>query len=365
MASELDRAGAAARVHSRRVRTTVLRGALAAVLVVGVSTTASAQTKTPNAADRETARSLMDEGRTKAQAKDLKGALAAYKAADAIMHVPTTGLAVARTQAALGLLVEARDTALGVTRIPVVGGEPPVIAEGRKAADDLASELSPRIPTLKIGISVPAGIKPDVTVDDVTVSYDALVAPRRLNPGHHVVLAKVGTVERKAEVDLVEKDSKTVQLDFPADLKPPVVAVVPVAGQPAQPGQPAEPTAAKGMSPLVYVGIGVGGAGLLVGLGAGFLSLSKTSSAKDDCRDNQCPPSTHGDLDSATTFAVVSNIGFVVAGAGAITAVVGYFMSRSKTETKTAILDAPAHPTPVFRARPYVGAGQLGMSGEF
>lgn len=349
---------------TRRVRAVVLRAALAAFLLAGASTTANAQVKTPNAADRETARSLMDEGRTKAQAKDLKGALAAYKAADAIMHVPTTGLAVARTQASLGMLVEARDTALGVTRIPVVAGEPPVVAEGRKAADDLASELSPRIPTLKIGISVPAGITPEVTVDDVAVSYDALVAPRRMNAGHHVVLAKVGTVERKAEVDLVEKDSKSVQLDFPADLKPPVVAVVPVAGQPAQPGPPAEPTA-KGTSPLLYIGIGVGGAGLLVGLGAGFLSLNKTSSAKDDCRDNQCPPATHGDLDSATTFAVVSNIGFVVAGAGAITAAVGYFMSRGKTERKSGIVDVPPPPAPAFRARPYVGAGQLGMSGEF
>ncbi len=345
---------------SRR-RAVLAASALAALLFT--SGAALAQPKAPNAADRETARALMDEGRLKAQKKDLAGALAAYKAADAIMHVPTTGLAVARTQAALGQLVEARDTALGVTRIPVVAGEPPVIAEGRKAADDLATELSPRIPTLKIGIGVPAGITPDVTVDDVTVSYDALVAPRRLNPGHHVVLAKVGTVERKAEVDLAEREAKTVQLDFPADMKPPPLVVAQPVGQPAQP--PAEPTK-KGVSPLVYVGIGVGGAGLLVGLGAGLLSLTKVSSAKDDCRGTQCPPSTHGDLDSATTFAVVSNIGFIVAGAGAATAVVGYFMSRGKTETKAAtVLPAAPPPTPGFRARPYVGAGQVGMTGEF
>ena len=60
------------------------------------------------------------------------------------MHVPTTGLAVARTQAALGLLVEARDTALGVTRIPVIPKEPPVIGEGRKQADNLGERARRR-----------------------------------------------------------------------------------------------------------------------------------------------------------------------------------------------------------------------------
>ena len=62
----------------------------------------------PSPAERETARSLMVDGDRLRSAGDLQSALARYQAAHAIMNVPTTGLALAETQAALGLLVEAR-----------------------------------------------------------------------------------------------------------------------------------------------------------------------------------------------------------------------------------------------------------------
>jgi hypothetical protein len=326
-----------------------------AIVLAGSAAHAQAQPRgqsTQSAADRETARSLMDEGRSRQQKGDLKGALAAYNGADAIMHVPTTGLAVARTQAALGLLVEARDTALGVTRIPAVPNEPAVIAEGRRAADALANELAPRIPTLTISVKAGPGVTPEIAVDDVSVPYAALVAPRRVNPGHHVVVAKVGSVERRAEIDLVEKDAKSVALELPADAKATApVAVVPVASPPADPVEPKK----SGTSPLVYVGVVVGSLGLLTGLGTGYLSLSKVSSADEQCVDKRCPPAAHADLDSATTMAMISNVGFIVAGAGAATALVGILMSGSRSEP----LPATAH------ASPYVGPGQVGVTGSF
>lgn len=327
-------------------RSAVASAALLAVVLCAPLAAAAG----PSAADRETARALMDEGRTAQQKGDLKAALAAYKGADAIMQVPTTGLAVARAHAALGHLVEARDAALAVTRIPVAPKEPAIIAQGRKAAEDLAAELSPRIPTLKIEVKAPAGVVPDVTVDDSAVPFDALIAPRRLNPGHHVVVAKVGSVERRAEVDLAERDAKTVALELPADVKP-------VAKAPDPKGTTTEPPpeVKRKTSPLVYVGIGVGGAGLLVGGVAGLLSMTSVSSAKDECRDSLCPPAAHSDLDSAQTWAVVSNIGFVVAGVGAATAVVGLVVGGKRVEVSQGAV----------RTRPYVGAGQVGVTGEF
>ncbi len=336
----------------RRIR---LAGATLALLLAAASPAQAQQPRGPSASDRETARALMDDGRTRTQKGDLKGALLAYSGADAIMHVPTTGLAVARTQAALGLLVEARDTALGVTRIPVTPKEPAVVGEGRKQADELANELAPRIPTLTIAIKIPPGFDPEVTVDDTAVPFAALVAPRRVNPGHHTIAAKAGTVERRSEVDLVEKDAKSVTLEFPPDMKPPAkpVAVAPVDSKGnAQSGPPAK----RGTSPLVYIGITVGGLGLLTGLGAGFFSYSKTQSANDQCVDKQCPPPAHGDLDTATTFAIVSNVGFIVAGAGAATTLLGILMSGGRGEAKPAVR---AH------AEPYVGPGQLGLTGAF
>jgi hypothetical protein len=60
----------------------------------------------------------MKEGDGKFAAKDYAGALKAYEAAHAIMQVPSTGLPLAKAQLERGLLVEARDTLLQITRHP-------------------------------------------------------------------------------------------------------------------------------------------------------------------------------------------------------------------------------------------------------
>lgn len=120
---------------------------IAFVLVLALPGLASAAT--PNAADRETARTYMTEGRKQRDENDLKAALRAFEAADAIMHVPTTGLEVAKTEAMLGQLVEGRDVALRVARSSPEPGEPAPFAEARAAARKLADELEGRIPSIR------------------------------------------------------------------------------------------------------------------------------------------------------------------------------------------------------------------------
>src|SRR5262249_27770672 len=81
----------------RRPATMVFRAAgflTAAALVTGAAWAAE-----PSAVDRESARAYMAEGRQKRDAGDLKAALRAFQAADAVMHVPTTGFEVAKTEA--------------------------------------------------------------------------------------------------------------------------------------------------------------------------------------------------------------------------------------------------------------------------
>src|SRR3954469_7244655 len=80
----------------------------------------------PKAAQKKIARGLLDEGRAKDERGDHKGPLESFRAADNLMHVPTTALEVARQEIALGLLVDARDTLLRVRRSPVNPGEPAV-----------------------------------------------------------------------------------------------------------------------------------------------------------------------------------------------------------------------------------------------
>ena len=115
---------------SRRVRLTLAATAMAALLA---APSAGAQ---PSAADRETARSMMQEGRDLREKGDLKGALQRFKAADDIMHVPTTGLEVARTQVSLGLLVEALDTIANIHKVPPAADEPAPFKDARNKADE-------------------------------------------------------------------------------------------------------------------------------------------------------------------------------------------------------------------------------------
>src|SRR5262245_28279562 len=77
----------------------------------GASSTAWAQ---PSPSQRETARDLMKQGDDRFAAGDYAHALEAYRAAHALVAVPTTGLAVAQAQEKLGHLVEAHDAAIEV-----------------------------------------------------------------------------------------------------------------------------------------------------------------------------------------------------------------------------------------------------------
>ena len=105
--------------------------------------------------ERETARALMDEGDKKAGAGDHAAALKAYKAAYALIAVPTTGIAVAKEQAAVGQFVEARDTALAVTRYPQDAKESAPFRAARTRADELAR--SPNVSSYRSSmLSVPS-----------------------------------------------------------------------------------------------------------------------------------------------------------------------------------------------------------------
>ena len=122
MVSSSARLAARSRWTAGRVEHAVRRAVLCAATVATcavVTTWAPLASAEPTAADRETARSLMQEARDLRDKGHVQDALKRFKAADDIMHVPTTGLEVARTQASMGMLVEARDTVANIRKLPV------------------------------------------------------------------------------------------------------------------------------------------------------------------------------------------------------------------------------------------------------
>lgn len=117
--------------HHRNVRHAALLHAAAWLLLLLLGS-AERVSAAPSAAERDTARSLMDEGDRMLTSGKLREAMERYRAAHAIMHVPTTGVELARVQARLGLLVEARATAMEVVNLQRAEADEPTVYQRKQ-----------------------------------------------------------------------------------------------------------------------------------------------------------------------------------------------------------------------------------------
>lgn len=308
-----------------------------ALLVVLLPAAAWAQ-EGPTAAEKESARNLMDLGDKKVGAGDFAGALKAFQGADAIMNVPSTKLEVGRAQAALGLLLEARGTMLAIQRLPKTPGEPPVFVEARANARQLADEYAARIPSLTIVVAgAPEGAELTIEVDGVALPTEAIGLPWRVNPGSRRVTVHNADLGGTATVEVAEREVKQVTV------------TVSTAGAVA----PEPETSAGGVSPLVYVGFGIGGVGAIVGAITGGISFSQAKSIEEQCGGPVCTPDRQSDIDGMTTLANVSNAMFAVGAAGVVVGVVGLVLSGDDAdESDSAIV-------------PLLGPGFVGVQGRF
>ena len=315
---------------SRVLRALTTASALAAL--VGLASPAGAA---PTAAQRETARRFMDEGKERMRAGEKDRALESYQKAHDLMHVPTTGMALARAHLALGHLVEARDIALEVVRMPRESGEPKVFDTARRDAKELEASTKPRIPTARIVVR--GGPATKVTVDDVEIAKLLVGEPMALNPGHHVFGAKnADGAEKRVEMDLAERDAKEVELVLPT-ATPHVVSVAPPSDKRPSPQvlTAAEPRRERTTTAnvLVYGGFGLATAGLVVGGITGAMTLSKASDVKAQCENGICDPSARSALSSSQSLATVSTVGFIAAGVGLTAGIIGLALPKTSTET--------------------------------
>jgi hypothetical protein len=309
-----------------------LRWACHAVAVAAMCSVSAVASADPTAADRDTARSLMSEGRAFRDKGDLKSALKSFSEADAIMHVPTTGLEVARTQAALGRLVEAKETALRVARSVEKPVDPAPFRQARAAAAAFSDDLEARIPAVTIVVRATDGATAQVTIDEASVRPEVLVQPQRLDPGHHVIAAKAGGVDGKQEIDLTERDRREVTLDLsPAPSAAPRPRDMPL--DRASDELSTEPSRSRSplSKALVFGGFGLAAVGAVAGTVAGVLSVTKTNDIKSStgCSGSVCGPTEYNDISSARSAATISTLSFVAAGVGVVAGVVGLLSGGS------------------------------------
>jgi len=184
-----------------------------AVLAAATLAADTAQAGEPTAEDRERARALLFDGRSKLQSGEAATAVKSFQAAHAIMNVPTTGLDLVKGLIAMGRLIEARTVALEVTRLPQEPNEPAAYTRARAAAAQAVADLAARIPALVIHVAGPPAAAAQVMVDGTPVPAAALDLPWKVDPGEHVIAAVAAgfRVERRT-VRLQEGETLPVQL---------------------------------------------------------------------------------------------------------------------------------------------------------
>jgi hypothetical protein len=292
----------------------------AACLMLGAPAPARAQDADPSVASA--ARQIGFEGVQAYEAGRYEEALDKLQRAYDLVKVPTFGLWSARSLVKLGRLVAASERYLEVTRIQLA---PDARDIQKKAQGDARTELEalkPRIPNLTIAVAgAPTG-SARVTMDDKPVPNALLGVQAPVDPGRHVIEARVGERVERRDVTVAEGASETVRIAFP----PGAVATGPAPTATTAPtSTPPAPSATPGRSSPAFTiaAVAIGGGGLALGAITGALAIGKRNDLEGnvECRNDECLPDAHDEVDSLDVLRLVSTIGFIVGGAGIATGI--------------------------------------------
>ena len=209
-----------------------------------------------------------------------------------------------------------------------------------------------------------------VDVVDLRVSLDGKVLGDRLDgkavqldPGpHHLTAERSGSAPMAQEIIVAEGEHlKRVMFRVDATAPPPTAGPAPVAVVPPEATLPAEPVpdepSAGGVSPVAWIGFGVGGVALVAGAITGGLTLAKTSSLESDCGGKVCSEAHRDDYDAALALSRVSTVSFALAAVGVGIGIGGLFIDTGPDEAQAPATSASAR----VELRP----GGLLVTGEF
>jgi hypothetical protein len=302
------------------------------------------QTKQPSAAAKDTARTLLLDCRDKFGKNDFAGALKSCQGAHSIMGVPTTGLDLAKVQQAMGLLVEARQTALEAVRFDNAAGNA-AFAQAQSEANKISQDLEKRIPSLVITVSgLPPGTSARVIVDTDELPEAAMSLPYRVNPGEHTIVSSakdLNDVKKNVRVS----EGQTIPIDLSM--------------APEGESEQDKPTPGRQIPVWAWVAGGVGVVGAVGAIYFGVQFGDTKALVDRDCPNNACNDTytkaeaaalqSQWNKDLALTV-VASSVGAIGLG----TAIFGFATAPKKTESAT-------------RITPWIGRGTSGvvLSGSF
>lgn len=302
------------------MRSSNARRAACAAIALAVLAVAVPAAAAPSPADVESARALYVLGKELRDRGDLAESFEHFRAAHALVATPITALELGRAYALLGKPLEARAVLSGIERMPVAPDESKKAAASREEARAFGEELAALIPSLLVKIECPAGAEPVVTIDGARIAREALAVPRKVNPGRHTIVASVGETQRKEEVTLDERESRTVSFDLRG------------AAATASHTSRSESNAGASAShrgPWLTIALGAAATSAVVGAGSGVFAWTMAGDLKDSCVDGRCPPEVHDELSQVKTASAISTVAFVVT-AVALAAAAGIWIAEPK-----------------------------------
>jgi hypothetical protein len=261
------------------------------------------------------------------------------------VKVPTTGLWSARALDKVGDLKGAAERYREVLAMPAEPNERQVFLDARRVAQQELDFLVPRIPKLVIRLHSARPEQVRVTVDDVELPTESIGAALLVNPGTRRIVGWMGERAERVTLDMPERSSGSAVLDFS-----------PILGAPAAKPLTSAPVLEEDGNRKLwgYVALGIGGASLATGVVATVLASGQRSELDQNCPEQQCPPSFHGDVDTLDATLTLSLAGY----AGAVVGLgVGGYLLLTATED--------SGPESSSSASVWLGPGSAGIVGSF
>lgn len=226
------------------------------------------------------------------------------------------------------------------------------------------AKLGPRISYLRINLA--AGTPPNarVLLDAEPVSSAVLGGNWPVDPGKHILRVEAeGYSPATATVTVAVRKTETVNLTLEratTATSPPIGPVPPAAApRPSSDAPPPPAPEASSSRPLRatmgFVGIGVGGAGLVMGAVAGGLTLVKNHSLSTNCAPAKGPNKdcTQATIDTYHLVGNVATAGLVVGGIMAATGIILVATAPRKGVSSEASIEM------------VIGPGYAGARGRF
>lgn len=297
----------------------------------------------PSAGDLATARSALREGLTLREKGEHQAALARFTTAWDLVQTPVTGFELGKAHMLVGHVLQAHELFKKVARMPAAVEESTRSASAREEAERLATELEPRIPTLRIRLVLPPHATAVVRVDDDPITTTGAVTPRAVDPGKHVLAAKAGDgPEQHVTIEIAEGETRDVDL-APQWIEP----------KPAPAAKAERVVYVRQTNPFVFVGFGLSGVAFTLATVATIAFVDAKDRAESLCGKAYCSPSVkEGELREAGTWGVVAA---VTGGATIAFAAVGAY-SLTKPVTEKVVGKS---------VTPFVGLGSVGVEGRF